>query len=404
MSITTTVSLATLSLFATGNENDEFSWPQWDGPERTNLSRETNWVSAGKKEHLWETEVGLGYSTVTVKDGRLFTMGYDRDQGLDTVFCFDALTGKELWAHSYPSEIWNRAHEGGTVNTPTIDGKVLYSLNREGNLFCLNIEDGEVVWHTELKPEDNLYELEYPTWGYSASPLVVGDEMFLNCGRLLSIDKETGEVLWASKDYGHAYGTPILFELEGKPVLAALNGNGAAVVSAEDGEEVFFHAFAGRNRGVNAATPIVIDDAIFVSSGTIPAGALLAFGDGEMIPVWESREMVNSFSGCVRVGDHLYGFDQQILKCIDLDGERQWQTRDYGNGAVFAAGDRLIVMGDSGELIVAQATPEEYKELSKVKIFEEGRYWTKPILVNGIIYARSSKGHLVARDHRPTKN
>jgi len=403
MSITITAPLVLLSFFA-AYEGDEFSWPQWDGPNRTNLSRETSWLSEGKEEHLWETEVGLGYSTVTVKDGRLFTMGYDREQGLDSVFCFDALTGEERWAHSYPSEIWNRAHEGGTVNTPTIAATLVYSMNREGNLFCLNAEDGEVVWHTELKPVDNVHELEYPTWGYSASPLVVGDGMYLNCGRLLSIDKDSGEVLWASKDYGHAYGTPVHFELEGEPVLAVLNGSGVAVVSSKTGEELLFHEFAGRNRGVNAATPIVIDDAMFVSSGTLRAGALLAFGDGGLDPVWESREMVNSFSGCVRIGDHLYGFDNRILKCIDFEGQRKWQTRGYGNGAVFGAGDRLIVMGDSGELIVARATPEEYEELSKVKIFEEGRYWTKPILVNGIIYCRSSKGRLVARDHRPDEN
>ena len=388
----------------TDPDGDEFSWPQWDGPERTNHSRETRWLSEGKEEPLWESEVGLGYSTVTVKDGRLFTMGYDREEGLDSVFCFDALTGEERWVHSYPSEIWNRAHEGGTVNTPSIDGALVYSLNREGNLFCFNAEDGEVVWHTELKPEDNVHELEYPTWGYSASPLIVGDGMYLNCGRLLSIDKESGEVLWASKDYGHAYGTPIHFELDGDPVLAALNGSGVAIVSSRTGEELLFREFSGRNRGVNAATPVLIDDAIFVSSGTLRAGALLDFGDEGLVPVWESREMVNSFSGCVRIGDHLYGFDSRILKCIDFEGQRKWQTRGYGNGAVFGAGDRLIVMGDSGELIVARATPEEYEELSKVKVFEEGRYWTKPILVNGIIYCRSSKGQLVARDHRPDEN
>lgn len=377
-----------------------FSWPQWDGPLRDGVSRESDWAPTGKDENLWEAQVGLGYSTVAVADGRLYTMGYDKASGLDSVWCFDAVSGEELWKHSYPSKIWDRAHEGGTVNTPSIDGDVVYSLNREGNLFCLDAKTGEVRWHNELKPEANPHELEYPTWGFSGSPLVLGEKLILNCGRILSIDKETGEVLWRSEDFGDGYGTPAAFELEGEPVVAVLNGKGAAVVSLEDGAQRYFHEFAGKNRGVNAATPVVVDDALFISSGTIPACALIAFGDGEVLPVWEGREMVNSFSGCVRMGDYLYGFDKSILKCIDLEGNAMWQVRGIGNGAVCGAGDRILVMGETGELIVASATHEGFEELSRVKLFEEGRYWTKPILVNGIVYCRSSKGQLVARDHR----
>ena len=102
----------------------------------------------------------------------------------------------------------------------------------------------------------------------------------------------------------------------------------------------------------------------------------------------------------MKVGDHLYGFDRQILECMDGEGNSMWSERGIGNGAVLAAGDRLLVMGGTGELIVAKASPEAYEVLSKVKLFEEGRFWTKPILVNGVIYCRNSKGALVARDHR----
>ena len=218
--------------------DEEYSWPQWDGPARTGISTETAWKSEGKKEDLWRTELGLGYSTVSVADGRVFTMGYDKESGLDTVWCLDALTGEIVWEHSYPSKIWNRAHKGGTVNTPSVDGDVVYTLNREGNLFCLDVETGEVVWHNFLMAEGNVHELEIPTWGFSASPLIVGDELFLNCGRILSIDKDTGDVLWRSEDYGHGYGTPIAFEFDGEEVLAAMNGTRVCVLSQEDGSEI----------------------------------------------------------------------------------------------------------------------------------------------------------------------
>ena len=404
MMMTSTATLLLLSTTPAFPAGGDHSWPQWDGPDRTNVSKETDWSAVGREEPLWRKDVGLGYSAVVVQGGRLFTMGYDREAKLDSVWCLDALTGEVHWQHSYESEIWNRAHEGGTVNTPSIDGDVLYSLNREGNLFCLDTATGEVVWHTFLKPEANPHELEYPIWGFSASPLVLDDRLYLNCGRLMAVNRETGEVEWASEDYGHAYGTPTAFELDGKPMLVALNGKGVGVVSREDGSQVYFREFAGTNRGVNAATPIVIDDAVFVSSGTIPAGALLAFGDGELVPVWENREMVNSFSGCFRLGDFLYGFDQNVLKCIGLDGEARWVERGIGRGAVLGAGERLLAMSDAGELLVAEATPDEYRELSRAKVFDEGNYWTKPILVDGIIYCRSSKGALAARDHRASSD
>ena len=382
------------------SEGDGETWPQWDGPTRSGISTETAWTSEGKAEDLWRVELGLGYSTVSVAEGRLFTMGYDKESGLDSVWCLDPLTGETLWRHSYPSKIWDRAHEGGTVNTPSIDGPVVFSLNREGNLFCLKAESGEVVWHNFLMAEGNEHDLEYPTWGFSGSPLLVGDAMFLNCGRIMSIDRKTGDVLWISKDYGHGYGTPIAYELDGKGVIAALNGTRLCIVSQEDGAEIASYEFNGKQRGINAATPVKIDDTLFVSSGTLPAGARFALEEGELVPVWQNREMVNSFSGCVRVGEHLFGFDKQILKCIDFKGEPAWAERGIGNGAVLAAGERLLVMGGTGELIIAKATPDKYEELSRAPLFDAGRYWTKPILVNGIVYCRSSKGELVARDHR----
>lgn len=396
--------LLTLSPLASFVSNqDEHAWPQWDGPALTGISDETAWESEGKAEDLWRAELGLGYSTVTVADGRLYTMGYDKDAHLDSVWCLDALTGELIWRHSYLADVWDLAHEGGTVNTPVVDvaaGRV-YALNREGNLFCLDAVTGNVVWHRFLLAQGNEHGLEYPRWGFSGSPLLVGDDLILNCGKLLSIDKQNGDVKWASEDYGHAYGTPIAFEHEGQPVVAAFNANGLGVVSRADGKQLYANEFAGTGRGVHGATPVRIDDSLFISSGTIPASARFALGaEGELVELWKNAEMISSFSGCVKVEDHLYGFDRGILKCIDLDGNTMWAERGIDNGAVLAAGDRLLVMGGTGELIVAYATPELFDEISRVQVFDEGRYWTKPILVDGIIYCRSSKGALVARDHR----
>ncbi|MDA1266809.1 MAG: hypothetical protein O2816_17145, partial [Planctomycetota bacterium] len=172
------------------------------------------------------------------------------------------------------------------------------------------------------------------------------------------------------------------------------------VVSRADGSTRYFHPYAGKQPGIHAATPVVIGDALFVSAGTIPSSGLFALAEEEVQPVWESRDMVSSFSGSVLMGGHLYGFGGQVLECIDLEGKVQWSERGIGNGAVSGAGDRLLVMGGDGALRVAKATPAGFEVLSEVPLFEEGRYWTKPVLVNGIIYCRSSKGRVIARDHR----
>lgn len=399
--LTVLLSLPVLPLVTAHHDNeDKGSWPQWRGPDRDGLSKETGWSAEGKQQNLWETNVGLGYSSVSIADGRLFTMGYDEGEGLDIIWCLDAETGEEIWAYPYPAKIWNQAHRGGTLNTPSIDGDVVYTLNREGSMYCFDAATGEVEWNHQLKEE--YPELELPTWGYSASPLVLADELIVNCGMVMSLDKETGEAIWASKDYGHAYSTPAAFERDGQPLLAVLNGNGLAILEREGGQELYFQEWTG-TRGINAASPIVIDDAVFISSSRKGACALLAMGESEMIPVWENRAMTSQMSGCVLMDDHLYGFDLQVLKCIGIDGEDKWVERGIGNGAISGAPGRLIAMSAEGELIVAEATSEKYTELSRVKLFDEGVFWTVPVLVDGVIYCRGNEGGLIARDHRAKK-
>ncbi len=337
---------------------------------------------------------------MSIAGGKLYSMGYDREMGLDLVFCFDAVTGEEVWTHAYPSEIWNRAHDGGTINTPSVAAGVVYSLNREGNLYALDAGTGDVKWHTELKGEEDPFELPIPTWGFSASPLVLSDGLFLNCGRLLSIDTESGEVLWTSEDFGDGYGTPLPFSHRGKAALAVVNSRGLGIVEREGGETLGFLEFTGGGRGVSASTPVLLGDDLFVSASTVPASARIDVSNDELAPIWSNNEMVTSFSGSVAMDGYIYGFDGAILKCVNEEGDPMWDERGIGNGAVTGAGDRLLVMGGNGEFMVLKATPDSFEILSVVPLFEEGRFWSKPIIANGIIYCRSSRGKLVALDHR----
>jgi outer membrane protein assembly factor BamB len=378
-------------------EGEDDGWPQWRGPRRNGLSKETEWSPKGKAESLWESEVGLGYSSVTIAAGRLYTTGHDPEAGLDVVWCLDAESGEEIWAHAYPSKIWDQFHTGGTLTTPTIDGDVVYILNREGTFFCLDAESGDVHYERKLGEE---MDIQFPTWGLSGSPLILGDDLYVNVGPIVSLEKKTGKTRWTSKDYGHAYSTPAAFEWEGKSLLAVFNGNGLAVIERKGGKELSLYPWKTKH-DVNASTPIVIDDAIFISSGYNHGGALLALTDEGLEPIWETRDMKTQMSGSVLIDGHLYGFDDKVLKCFGLDGEEKWAERGLGNGALMGAPGRLIVISGKGDLIIAKASPAGYEELSKAEIIDDGGvFWTTPVLVNGLIYGRSSKGTLVCRDHR----
>ena len=376
-----------------GNED----WPQWGGPERTGVSRESKWSAQGKSEPLWKASIGIGYSSVAVSAGRVYTIGFDKELGQDVVFCFDAKTGEEVWAHAYPAKIYDLYHGGGTLTTPSVDGDLVFVSEREGLLQCLKAASGEVVWEKQAAKE---FGLDVPQWGFSASPLVLGDVVIQNYGKVIAFDKKKGTPAWKTKkSYGDAYSTPVDFAFGERRALALFGGNGLAILAAADGEELSFTPWQTRYN-VNAATPVVLERRVFISSGYDKGCALVDLAGKEPKIAWENKVMRTQMSGCVPWQGHLYGFDDKMLKCIDLEGNEKWRSRGLGQGALSIADGRLIVMSEEGELVVAEASPSEFKELSRAKVLDGSVCWTVPVLSGGIIYARNHAGDLVALDHR----
>lgn len=384
------------SLSVSSAAQEKGAWPQWRGPDGDGISKQPGLSAQGKEASVWEMEVGLGYSAVSIKDGRLYTLGFDVEGEMDLVWCLDAASGEEIWVHAYPAKIWNEFHGGGTLTTPTIVGDALFVLNREGQLFCLDLETGEPRWQRELMKER---ELTLPQWGFSASPLHVGDQLIINVGVVMSVDMETGKTLWETKDYKEAYSTPTAFTLDGHKRLAVFNGYGLVILDQETGEE--FSSYPWKTQyEVNAASPIVIGDAVFISSGYGHGAALLAMDNNKLEPVWETKKMKNQMNGCVLIDEHLYGFDDKVLSCLDLEGNVVWSERGLGEGTLSATKDKLLVLSGEGELLVAKATPKAFEVESKAKVLSGGVYWTQPTVVDGMIYCRNSLGQLVCRDHR----
>ncbi|MCZ6837431.1 MAG: PQQ-like beta-propeller repeat protein [Planctomycetota bacterium] len=375
-------------------------WPQWMGPDRTGISMESDWSSTPASESLWRKQLGLGHSSFAISNGKLYTLGFDNEAGEDVIFCLDPETGEEIWTHRYEATLMDFAHDGGALTTPTVDGDDLYTSNREGKLFRFNAATGEVIWERDLKVELEVVPI---TWGFSASPLVIGDVIYMNLGKLAAIDKNSGEDIWITEtNYGNAYSTPAPFSNDGRDLLALFNGNGLAVINRTDGSEIAMYEWV-KSPQIYAMTPIVMDDHIFVSAGYERGCMMLKLTGNELEQLWESRVMRNKMTGSVLCDNHLYGFDESILKCIDLDGKEQWRQRGLGAGALTLAGGRLVIIDAKGEVIIAEATPDKYTELSRRKeLTGGGSFWTHPVLSHGLLYCRSGKGEMSCLDFRAT--
>ena len=395
------LALAVLSAaMGTPVEAQVADWAQWRGSARDGIAPCTTWASTGAAEPLWRRNVGRGYSSVCLRAGNLITHGYDATAEQDVVVCLDPLTGEERWRHAYPAKVLDNMHGGGTLTTPVASGDNVFVLSRMGTLWCLALDDGAVKWKRVLTEADGI---EIGAFGLPSTPLLRDDgTMVINVGKTMLLEQATGKQRWATKDYGYSYSVPVEATLNDRPTLVVFNAAGLVTLNPSTGDELSQFEWTSQYN-VNCATPIVVDDKVFISTGYNDKGcAMLDFSGGAPAVEWKSMVMSSKMTGCVLFEDHLYGFDDSILRCIDLSGKRKWQQRGFGVGALLVSADgRLIIMSEDGELVTARATPDEFVELSRRRVFEEGgKCWTTPVLSDGLIYCRNSLGELVCLDHR----
>lgn len=380
-------------------------WPHWLGPDYNGISRETDWRADWSKKPpqvLWRGSVGTGYSSISAADGRIYTMGHKA--GNETVFCLEAETGKEVWKHTYPAEIVNRLNAGGPGATPTIDGKFLYTNGRDGNLICFEIKTGKIVWQKKLT---EAYQMEVPEWGFTCSPLILGQKLIIEAGRLVALDKKTGSEIWKSTFHMPGYGTPAAFAIDGTTYLALLNNECLSIVEADDGTEVTTYDWPSPF-ATNSTTPIIDGKSIFISSGYGKGCALLDFENQQLKARYSNRDMKNHFNNSVLYQKHFYGMNGNSnlgrvvrLTCIDQQtGKLKWREAGFGCGSLLIADGKLIILTDEGTLVTAKASPDSYQEISRFKVLDH-QCWTVPVLCNGLVYCRDSAGNLACVDLRP---
>ena len=375
------------------------AWPNWMGPRHNGISEETGWSSDWPQAGLsfsWTQQIGIGFSSVTIDRGRLFSMGHT--DGIETVYCLNAETGKPLWTKSYPSSLVDNLHEGGPGATPTIYGDHVYTLGRGGQLHCLDVETGNVVWSQSL--EDDL-QVTLPEWGFTASPYILGDQLILEAGRVVSYDRSTGRKNWQTDRHAAGYGSAISFDLAGETFIATLDCDGLRIILAVDGKPVdtfdWVSPFA-----TNSTTPIVQGNLIYISTGYDVGCGLFRFVGRKLELIYSNGDMRNHFNNSILLEGNLYGFDGNSnlgrvvqLTCQNFEsGEIMWKKRGMGCGSLIVADGKLLILSEKGDLVVAEATPNGYNELSRME-FLDGRCWTTPTIWNCRVYGRNAQGKLV---------
>lgn len=389
-------------------ETQTMDWPHLRGPTYDSISQEKNWLHRWPAEgpkRLWSASVGPGYSAVSVAEGRVYTMGWNRSTGKDTVFCFDAETGRVNWKHSYqaPGKFKHERFDCyGPHATPTVDGNRIYTFSRDAQVYCLDTNQrGKVVWYRDLKKDIGARAQE---WGFAGSVLIQGDLAILDVGPAgLALNKKTGRIVWTSGPADAGYASPIPFQINGRRGIAIFSAKGVVGVDAARGRKLWFHPYTN-SKDINAADPVIFGNRIFISSLYSRAGESLLVRGGKVRMDWSIREMRSHCNGPVLWKGHMYGIDGRIsrsgtLQCIEFEtGVIRWSAPRMAGSLIIADG-KLLILTTKGELITAEASPEGYNEISRAQVIGGRRCWTVPVLSNGRIYCRSNvKGELVCLD------
>lgn len=388
-------------------------WPTFRGPDRLAVAPEQgllkSWPEAGPPLVWKSAGAGRGYASISIADGKLYTLGDGSSTAADAdeyLSCYDQKSGKSLWA-TKTGEAWTEGPDSwqSSRGTPTIDAGLVYVVTPRGNLICCDAKNGSVVWSRHLV--NQLGGKKGDAWGYSESVLVDGDRVICTPGgesaTMVALDKKSGETIWQTAregDRGAGHSSIVISQVGGQKVYVQVTASGPLGVSASNGKLLWTYDIDKTTAVI--PTPIIRDDLVFFAVGYKRGAALLRQvpGPNQSVSVDEiyglTTKLANKHGGVVLVGDHVYGDsdDQGAPFCAELmTGEQLWKSRGAGKGsaAFTAAEGMLYIQYSNGVMVLAKASPEAYEEVGQFQIPQaDGRpTWAHPVILDGLLYIRS---------------
>ena len=381
-------------------ELSETDWPEFRGPARdgriAGVSFPSDWEATPPRE-IWRREIGPGWGTFTVIGNTLFTQEQRGDN--EAVIAYAADTGDILWINEVTSRFTEVIGGPGPRATPTYHEGKLYTQGADGVMQCIDAATGESIWERNLS-EDT--PAKAPQWGFSASPLVVGDLVITYAGAgegksIVAYQREDGEIAWMGGKGTHSYSSPQLAIFDGVPQVLMISNYGLISFSPEDGTPLWEHEWDLGEQPNRVLQPLVLGDDVLI-------GTFLGIGTRRITvkheedqwtteELWTSRAMKPYFNDFVEHDGYLYGFDNEIFACIDLkNGKKKWKRGRYGHGQVLLVQDMgmLLILGEQGELVLLEANPKKHKEVAKIQAIE-GKTWNHPVIAGNLLFVRNGQ-------------
>jgi outer membrane protein assembly factor BamB len=373
-------------------------WPQWRGPMRSGISPETGllqqWPASGPPRVWSAANLGAGFGSIAVSGDRVFVQGRQKTQSVVTAL--NRADGKVLWMRPMGRAVDNYMGPGAR-GTPTVDGDRLYALTENGDLACLRVQDGSVVWQRNILQDFGGRNIG---WLISESPLVDGGNVIVTPGGrgagVVALDKMTGKTIWAAKELSDeaGYASPIVADVQGVRTIMTLTGEAGVGVRASDGKLMWRYERVA-NDTANITTPIFHENQVFYSSNYGVGGALLNLrvegGEVRAQEAYFTREMQNHHGGIVLVDGYLYGFNNAILTCLEFaTGKLMWRHRSVGKGSLSYADGHLYLLSEDNVVGLVEATPAGYREKGRFTIADQGfPSWAHPVVAGGRLYIRN---------------
>jgi outer membrane protein assembly factor BamB len=385
-------------------------WPQFLGPERNGVyggpPLAASWPADGPKV-VWRKQVGAGFAGPVVVGTRLIL--FHRVGSEEVVEALDVRTGNGVWRYAYPTAYRDDfGFDEGPRAAPVVVDGIVYTFGAEGQLHAVDLAKGTRVWSEDTRGR---FKVPKGFFGAAGSPLVEGGRVIANIGGekagVVAFDAKKGNVLWAATSDAAGYSSGIGATFGGKRLAVFLTRDSLIGLDPTSGAVQFQRRWRARQAAsVNAATPVVVGDLIFVSAEYGPGAGVFRVNGPMLTELWASDEVLsNHYATSLHRNGILYGFHGRqefgpSLRAVDMrTGMVKWSQEQFRAGSLLLAGDRLVILRESGELLLAPASPDGFKPTARAQILRGGVARPYPALADGILYARN-ENTLVAVDLR----